>query len=75
MVDLRFDDASDLAMPLGAAPDLCLGPQGMLAQLVDRRVVVILDLVGQRQVDGSKMRASQPKNWSRRAASSTTSRE
>jgi hypothetical protein len=47
----------------------------MLAQFVHRGVVVILDLVGQRQVGGAKIRVSQPKRCSSRAASSTASRE
>lgn len=50
MVDLRLHDAGDLAMALGAAPHLRFGPQRVFAQLVDGGVIVVLDLIGQRQV-------------------------
>src|SRR3546814_13562145 len=50
MVDLRLHDAGDLAMTLGAAPDLAFGPERMLAQFFDRRMIVIGDQVGEREV-------------------------
>src|SRR3546814_1427634 len=34
MVDLRFHDAGDLAVPFGAAPDHAFGPERMLAKLM-----------------------------------------
>src|SRR3546814_8977440 len=42
----------DLAMSLGAAPDMALAPHRMLAQLMNRVVIVAGDLVGQRQCGG-----------------------
>src|SRR3546814_18027996 len=44
MVDLRLHDAGDLAMTLGAAPDLAFGPKRMLAQFFDRRMIVRSDV-------------------------------
>ena len=52
VVDLRLHQPGDLAVALGAAPDHALGPDRVLAQLVDRRMVVAGDLVGKRQVRG-----------------------
>ncbi|MNY09502.1 hypothetical protein D3C86_1424180 [compost metagenome] len=37
-------------MALGAAPDHAFGPQGMFAQFVDGGMVVVVDLIRQRQV-------------------------
>src|SRR3546814_11795754 len=50
MVDLRFHDAGDLAVPFGTAPDHALGPERMLAKLMHRRVIIVLDLVGEREI-------------------------
>src|SRR3546814_7421606 len=50
MVDLRLHDAGDLAVPFGTAPHHRFRPQGMLAQLMDCRMIVTLDLIGQRQI-------------------------
>ncbi len=50
MVDLRLHDASDLAMAFGAAPQLRFGPQGMLPQFMHGGMIVVLHLIGQRQV-------------------------
>src|SRR3546814_17846846 len=50
MVDLRLQDAGDLAVPFGTAPHHRFRPQGMLAQLMDCRMIVTLDLIGQRQI-------------------------
>src|SRR3546814_5765975 len=52
MIDLRLHDAGDLAMAFGTAPDLAFGPDGMLPQLLDRRMIVVGDLVGQGKVGG-----------------------
>jgi len=41
MVDLRFHDPGDLSVPLGAAPDVTFGPERMLPQFFDRRMIVI----------------------------------
>uniref|UniRef100_A0A0N4Z5F7 Rubredoxin_C domain-containing protein n=1 Tax=Parastrongyloides trichosuri TaxID=131310 RepID=A0A0N4Z5F7_PARTI len=40
----------NLAVALGAAPDHAFRPQGVFAQFVDGGVIVVVDLVGQRQV-------------------------
>ena len=50
MVDLRLHDSGDLAMTLGAAPDMTFGPERMLAKFLDRRMIVIGDQVGEREV-------------------------
>src|SRR3546814_6733048 len=50
MVDLRLHDAGDLAVALGAAPDVTFGPERMLPQFLDRRMIVIGDEVGKRKV-------------------------
>src|SRR3546814_8252459 len=39
-------------MAFGTAPDLAFGPDGMLPQLPDRRMIVVGDLVGQGKVGG-----------------------
>ena len=70
LVDLRLHQAGHLAVALGAAPDHALGPERELAQLLDFADGRRGDLVGQRQVRGSKMRVSAPKCCSSRAASS-----
>src|SRR3546814_11675919 len=52
VIDLRFQDPGDLAVPFRAAPDLALGPERMRPQFVNRRMIVILDLIGHRQIGG-----------------------
>src|SRR3546814_8164353 len=52
MVDLRLHDPGDLAVTLGAAPDLAFGPERMLTQFLDRGMIVVGDLVGQGKVGG-----------------------
>src|SRR3546814_7087645 len=50
MVDLRVHDAGDLAVPFGAAPNHAFRPERMLAKLMHRRVIIVLDLVGEREI-------------------------
>src|SRR3546814_16237472 len=50
MVDLRLHDDVDLDVPFGTAPHHRFRPQGMLAQLMDCRMIATLDLIGQRQI-------------------------
>src|SRR3546814_2609599 len=49
MIDLRLHDARYLAVPLGAAPHLPLRPEGECAQLMHGGMIVICNLIGQRQ--------------------------
>ena len=52
MVDLQLHQAGDLAMPFRTAPDHALRPEGVLAQLAHRRVVVVAGRARQGQVGG-----------------------
>src|SRR3546814_12784653 len=49
MIDLRLHDARYLAVPLGAAPHLPLRPGGECAQLMHGGMIVICNMIGQRQ--------------------------
>jgi hypothetical protein len=62
MIDLQLHQAADLAMALGRAPHHALGPDGVLAQLVDRGVVVVGHLIGERElarVEDPRLRAEE----------------
>ncbi|MNT30774.1 hypothetical protein D3C72_1665840 [compost metagenome] len=50
MVDLKLHDPGNLAVALGAAPDHAFRPQGVFAQFVDGGMIVVIDLIRQRQV-------------------------
>src|SRR3546814_9600544 len=57
MIDLRFHDPGNLAVPLGAAPDLAFRPERMLAQFFDRRMIVVGDQVRRSEEHTSELQS------------------